>query len=408
MRLSTDIFLTDVDNSNELYGIHNYHINAYTFVHKEIYNYLSQCSSINDFTKLNDDLTDEQISNLVDNGVLMINEEDYANRSKRAEKGERKKCIKTAYLHITMMCNLSCDYCYIADQTNKQREELSAEKWKTALDLLKKQGLESVTITGGEPLIYQNIREVISYARFLGLQITLLSNGTLIKENKDLLSIVDKCIISLDGLKSEMRKGINSTSVLEDILCVTNEYRDKLVVRSVITKGSENDVNLLGELLQVHSISHTKIPITPCSICEFELIPDYIANDLLDSDLGFPVRCGAGDTVIAISSDGNIYPCQMMVKEEFLICNIFDADWLEKYKMNNINDILADASIIAHEKCNNCIAKSLCNGNCRATAFNVYSDITAINEYFCDFCEESAKKTIKRFFEDKMEAINGC
>lgn len=85
---------------------------------------------------------------------------------------------------VTLRCSLQCKACYIWKQKEDFSKEVSIEKWiefaNHLPDLLDKK--TDVIITGGEPLLKENILELISFCSRMGYKISLQTNGFLIDE----------------------------------------------------------------------------------------------------------------------------------------------------------------------------------------------------------------------------------
>jgi Fe-coproporphyrin III synthase len=70
-----------------------------------------------------------------------------------------------------------------------------------ALQVLRAEGYSQISLSGGEPLVYQPLRTIIESARRLGFRMTMVSNGLLVtKRMKPMLSQLDGVAISFDGL----------------------------------------------------------------------------------------------------------------------------------------------------------------------------------------------------------------
>jgi radical SAM protein with 4Fe4S-binding SPASM domain len=113
-------------------------------------------------------------------------------------------------LELTERCNNACIHCYInlpaRDKAAAQRE-LAAEDWKDILSQAADLGALWVRFTGGEPLLRPDFAEIYLYARRLGLQVMLFTNGRLITpELADLFARVPplkKVEISAYGMRPE-------------------------------------------------------------------------------------------------------------------------------------------------------------------------------------------------------------
>lgn len=100
--------------------------------------------------------------------------------------------------HATIRCNLSCDYCR-GRLSGFHVEELGTEETKDMLKKAKK-AVPSLAITGGEPLIREDIIEIAKYAKSIEyFPITLFTNGLLLDKKEEILDYVDVVITSLDS-----------------------------------------------------------------------------------------------------------------------------------------------------------------------------------------------------------------
>src|SRR5687767_7463767 len=80
------------------------------------------------------------------------------------------------HLHPTRLCNLACLHCY-SESGPKQKTALALDTIKSVLPLLKEEGYEQISLSGGEPLAYPGLTELILYGRSLGYRVTMISNG---------------------------------------------------------------------------------------------------------------------------------------------------------------------------------------------------------------------------------------
>ena len=89
-------------------------------------------------------------------------------------------------LELTARCNLRCRMCYIRREISDTcaiSEELPGSVW---IDLAKQaydMGALNLIITGGEPLLHPDSREIIQAITKLGFRVTLFTNGTMISKN---------------------------------------------------------------------------------------------------------------------------------------------------------------------------------------------------------------------------------
>jgi SynChlorMet cassette radical SAM/SPASM protein ScmF len=94
--------------------------------------------------------------------------------------------LTSLYMYIAGSCNLACRHCWISptyEPDNSQGQFLKLEYIKKAVAEAKPLGLQSVKLTGGEPMLHPQIRELIEWLDSQGIDIIIESNGTLINNN---------------------------------------------------------------------------------------------------------------------------------------------------------------------------------------------------------------------------------
>ena len=104
------------------------------------------------------------------------------------------------HLHPTRHCNLACLHCYSSSDP-RQTAALDPSVVGRALEVLRAEGYAHVSLSGGEPLVYQPLEEVVDHAHALGYRVTMITNGLLVNDRTaPLLAKLDGIAISFDGL----------------------------------------------------------------------------------------------------------------------------------------------------------------------------------------------------------------
>ncbi|MFB6163299.1 MAG: TIGR04347 family pseudo-SAM/SPASM protein [Halococcoides sp.] len=85
--------------------------------------------------------------------------------------------------NCTGACNLTCEHCY-ADAGERDPEELDTEEGKALLDDLAAFDVPVVLFSGGEPLVRDDLDELVAYAADNGIRPVLSTNGTLLDESR--------------------------------------------------------------------------------------------------------------------------------------------------------------------------------------------------------------------------------
>jgi GTP 3',8-cyclase len=139
------------------------------------------------------------------------------------------RSFKTLRVSLTSSCNLACLYCVeegVKGSTkNADRDVLNLEEYLNIIKgIHERVGLETIRLTGGEPLLYKNIAELISGIKKTGiLQVKLTTNGILLGRMASMLSDagLDSINVSLDGADpasfQHISRGKNIGKVIEGI-----------------------------------------------------------------------------------------------------------------------------------------------------------------------------------------------
>lgn len=83
---------------------------------------------------------------------------------------------------LTARCNLDCRMCYIHKRENDRAAlagELTASEWLRLAEVCQRSGTLLLLLTGGEPLLRPDFREIYTGCRRLGLMVSINSNATL-------------------------------------------------------------------------------------------------------------------------------------------------------------------------------------------------------------------------------------
>lgn len=134
---------------------------------------------------------------------------------------EDKKILlpKEISIEITNKCNLNCKHCCI--DANSRTDEMSTDEIYRSIRKIAKWNPDNVSISGGEPLVRRDIKEILIYLRKVyNGKITLSTNGLLIdKENIETLKkCVDYFEISLDGVDESSCSKIRGEGVFEKVV----------------------------------------------------------------------------------------------------------------------------------------------------------------------------------------------
>jgi MoaA/NifB/PqqE/SkfB family radical SAM enzyme len=127
----------------------------------------------------------------------------------RLRETPRLRPLILAYF-VTFRCDLHCRYCNYAGKGFHQRHPEADTRQAKEILRICRQGVPSVGFSGGEPLVREDIVELVAHARELGYApISLFTNSLRLPEREDVLDHVDFLQISLDTLDENKQDRIN-------------------------------------------------------------------------------------------------------------------------------------------------------------------------------------------------------
>ncbi len=118
-----------------------------------------------------------------------------ANTFLRARIANKKAPLVVGWA-ITDRCNRSCEYC---GRWSGKLEELQTGEVLNIIDELAALGTIQISLTGGEPLIREDIGRIIDHIHSKGIGVVLNSNGQLVKQRIDEIKNLDRLTLSLEG-----------------------------------------------------------------------------------------------------------------------------------------------------------------------------------------------------------------
>ena len=142
---------------------------------------------------------------------------------------------------ITRQCNLRCPYCSVPLSNTP---DISAEHWFRIIDRIVNWGVRALTIVGGEPLIRQDLEEIIAHANSKGLLVSVHSNFHLITQNR-IKTLSDAGLTAITAsLDNFGEYGKNNMGVLG----LLRDFKKQGVVPIVSALLTEKNANVLPEL----------------------------------------------------------------------------------------------------------------------------------------------------------------
>jgi len=339
--------------------------------------------------------------------------------------------IKAMCLNIAHDCQLRCKYCFASTgDFGKGRKLMSFETGKHAIDfLLEKSGdRENLELDffGGEPLMnFKVVKQVVEYARSREkefnkhFRFTITTNGLLLDDEKiDFINReMSNVVLSIDGRKEVndyFRVLPNGQGCYDIILPKYKKLVEGRGDKEYYVRGTFTNKNLdfSNDVFALYDAGFDQISVEPVVgdgdeyaltekdlpkvFKEYEILAKKLIDNekagkkfnffhfMLDLDQG-PCAikrlrgCGCGNDYVAITPDGDIFPCHQFVG-------------IDEYKMGNIDDgtfnyemkaDFAKAHVYSKPECKKCWAKFYCSGGCNANNYQYMGDIRSAHKLSC-------------------------
>lgn len=383
-----------------------------------------------DITREDIDETLDDIQTLIDEGKLFSEDifEDLAPKMKK-----KQSVLKAICLHVAHDCNMDCGYCF-AGKGEYQGEKglMSLETGKKAMDFLVenspgRKNLE-VDFFGGEPLLNWDVcKQLVEYGRKLekkfdkNFRFTLTTNGLLIDD--DVIEFSKKemsnVVLSLDGQKAtndNMRKTKNGKGTYDLIIDKFKKLADSRNQQDYYMRGTytKYNLNFADDLIHMADLGFKELSMEPVvapadapyALSEDDL-PVLMENyEKLSKEMikrykegnGFNFYhynidltggpciskrisgCGVGTEYVAITPNGEIYPCHQFVGDEKYLMGTLDGGIVN----DKVCDEFENCNVYSHKECKDCFAKLYCSGGCAANAYHTTGSVNGVYDFSCE------------------------
>lgn len=362
----------------------------------------------------------EQIEPFLDIDYSEIEEDEERTNSlydKKLFEGAVKEFYKFNFLpqelHIdlTTGCNERCVHCYIPDHNNQQFLDINTFK-RVINDFVQNQGL-TVYLSGGEPMLHPQFKEMVKYCYRKNLNIVIMSNLTLcddamvnlLKEidpqfvNVSLYSMVPEHHDAITTIKGSWQKTMSAILKLKE-----NGIHVRLA--APVLKENKDDFEELFKFAQEHHMhlipdcdiyakcnqdtSNLDHALSPEELEDFlsknsRYYSQFMWNENINPD---DKVCDIGETRINIDSKGNFYPCdgthELTLGNASKLCGIVNAwrcelfEYLRELKNKNFGE------------CSSCEYRKFCKV-CPAHNYNATGDIFKHLEQRCQYAKIKKK-----------------
>lgn len=202
------------------------------------------------------------------------------------EKIKRHESIALLQLQYNYACNFKCKHCAIEKFKHPGEKTLSVAEVKSIADQADKMGLASICISGGEPLIFPDLEDVINAIGPKRFCISVDTNGYFLTEEKIKWLVekgVDRIHLSIDGLESNhsiFRGDKASWNKCIKALDYCKQYGLGVIINIVATKSLLKNKELIRQLEFIKRFKFHASIIYAKPVGSFESYKD----EILDSE----------------------------------------------------------------------------------------------------------------------------
>ena len=314
----------------------------------------------------------------------------------------------TVSIEITSLCNLSCKHCFNGKSNSST---MSLENFKRVVELFGRYDIPQFVVSGGEPLLHQNICDMVYYMARQPYNFVLTTNGTIIDDAVlDIISKTNNILIqiSLDGSCSKIhdeQRGMGAFEALQRFCGILDDKRIKYQFHTTITKINTGDIKDICEyaisrkinldMAFVSLVGEAIVNMEKVCLSDNEKIYTYFtlkklyANNIYIKlpEILYGCAFTSESYVVCfnIKADGKVNVCNCM-KNEAYVGDVFDVNFGD-FNSNAFIKIIENKckqrqKILMNGICNDCIVTE-CSQGCYARALALGNEFGDDGE--CEF-----------------------
>lgn len=334
-------------------------------------------------------------------------------------------------LEITTRCNLNCLHCF--NRPNDNNIDMSFEEIDFIINKCKKYGANKIAISGGEPLVHLEIKEIIkNCAKYPDIQFLITTNGLLL--NKELILLIQsipniEVQISIDGTTKEIYEATRGLDTFCHFikglsLLVKSEIKN-IHARTCITKLNYRNVEEIYEMAIRNKINLSFLFISPqgnavknvddlsLSIAQKIHVIDTLnrLNERYNVNVEPPSitnQCDYAEDLerkhLIIKADGDIAPCQYYYNES--IGNMLDTELEQILNYDNLKEMYNNGkkrkeALSKTQQCGKCKLHPICRMGCMGLAKEKGNEMGFDGE--CEYKEVLESCYSNKFIKSKKE-----
>ncbi len=349
---------------------------------------------------------------------------------------EDKRIPINGSLELLPLCNFNCDMCYVRlskEEVEKQGRIHTGEEWLSLGKQLVDAGVTFLLLTGGEPLLHPDFKEIYVGLKKMGFVITINTNGSLINEEWATFFGQNKprrINITLYGSSNETYKDLCHNEQYDNVIKGIQLLRQNDVDVRVGATVAKKNMKDLPEIIHMSEALDSPVNVdtylqpsvrerlkpfdeqsrmTPKEMAYAHLITEklsftseeyhsYLENMIYQIEhyqpvepINYAMSCLAARCSFTINWQGKLRPCVILNEPEM---SVFEHSFEECW-----NHIVSNTeNIELNHKCATCKYRPVCR-TCAAAALYETGSYQGIPEYLCQYTHalyEQMKKELNQ------------
>lgn len=317
----------------------------------------------------------------------------------------------SVYMKVSTACMLDCVFC---SQKCNQIEHMDLDLAKHILSELKKNNVQYIYYTGGEPLLNNKLMDIVSYGKSLGFYQVLVTNALLLnkKSHLKIIDYIDVLGVSLHGSEkvhdtlsnkkgtyNSVLKALQSVKAYKpqlpiNINCTLTEYNtnyENMLFLANFCKDNQFDlsfarINFINKAKNFNSsVENVENALEIISTLQKKGYKVKVSNCIAPCTVSSEYRpllhgCAAGFGIAAIETNGDVKICPT---SEYVLGNMKDKTFKKVWNCKELKTFKKLKWLPA--QCTSCQFVLTCKGGCRAEGnglfWNEISDQLVIDKF---------------------------
>jgi MoaA/NifB/PqqE/SkfB family radical SAM enzyme len=269
----------------------------------------------------------------------------------------RRTPLKVTHL-LSYRCNVECGFCTRIHIPSGHMDE---KQVLAMMDAFARMGTRWWVFNGGEPTLIKSLGRYIRRGKHLGLDLTMVTNGTFIEQRIDELADLDLVICSVHGDRSEHDRVVQSEGAYDKAIAGIRLLRERGVAVCLMVVLNEKNLSLMERMLRLGEELDAGVAFQPVvetrlggATIQADLVPreaamveavDWLMKQKMEGrpvscsqdylravgeswpDRPFGVKCWAGKLFCEVTPEGFVIPCCSEEEYTFARCHGPSVGW---------------------------------------------------------------------------------